>query len=553
MPSCRAWPRRRRELPCRRPGCRGRLWQRAGTERRDVHRQPRRADRRPRPQRRRQDDALSRSPPRAAPITRHAHHDRPLRQRPPDRALPPRLPRQRARRRTDGDDPRSRVVAAPDPHRPRRRARRAEARRPRRPRRAHVRRAVGRAAPACADRASARAERAGPAARRAVHRPRHDECRPPGGAAARARPRRPSRHDRHARPRAGASLGSRPVRQRPPDRVRGPSRDAHARRARADVRRRDRDASRRGPGRAAPRDPAAASPPPRTTALMPALATVLDTLADPFSQALMQRALLEVLLLAVVGGTLGCWIVLGELSYGAESLAHGMFPGLVLAALAGIPLLLGGAAGILVAALAVALAGRVPAIGRDNATAVAVTTLFGLGALLALSPDAPLGIQGLLFGDVLGTTTGDLLAGGALVAAVLLALWAGHWRLLAVGFDRDGSRALGVAPLAVDGLLLTLIAMAVLVAVQGLGNLIVVAVLVAPAAAARLLTRRLAPMMAIAVVLGMVAGIGGLYLSYYASVAAGASIAGLLVAGYLLARLAAATSSIRKGRTAPAG
>jgi ABC-type Mn2+/Zn2+ transport system permease subunit len=286
---------------------------------------------------------------------------------------------------------------------------------------------------------------------------------------------------------------------------------------------------------------------------MPALATVLDTLADPFSQALMQRALLEVLLLAVVGGTLGCWIVLGELSYGAESLAHGMFPGLVLAALAGVPLLLGGAAGILVAALAIALAGRVPAIGRDNAVAVAVTTLFGLGALLALSPDAPLGIQGLLFGDVLGTTSGDLLAGGALVAAVLLALWAAHWCLLAAGFDRDGSRALGVAPLAVDALLLTLIALAVLVAVQGLGNLLVVAVLVAPAAAARLVTRRLGPMMAIAVVLGMIAGTGGLYLSYYARIAAGASIAGLLVAGYLLVRLVVATSSIRKGNAAPAG
>src|SRR5690348_8285210 len=104
---------------------------------------------------------------------------------------------------------------------------------------------------------------------------------------------------------------------------------------------------------------------------------MVDALTDPFSQALMQRALLEVLLLAAVGGTLGCWIVLGGLSYGAESLAHGMFPGLVLAALAGVPLLVGGAAGILCAALAVALAARVERVSRDDAIAVAVTTLFG--------------------------------------------------------------------------------------------------------------------------------------------------------------------------------
>jgi ABC-type Mn2+/Zn2+ transport system permease subunit len=273
--------------------------------------------------------------------------------------------------------------------------------------------------------------------------------------------------------------------------------------------------------------------------MTPALATVLDALADPFSQGLMQRALLEVLLLAVLGGTLGCWIVLGKLSYGAESLAHGMFPGLVLATLAGVPLLLGGAAGILVAALAIALAGRIPAVGRDDAVAVAVTTLLGLGALLALSPATPVGIQGLLFGDVLGTTRGDLLAGAALVAVVLLVLRLAHQHLLAAGFDRGGARALGISPLVVDALLLALLALAVLVAVQGLGNLLVVAVLVAPAAAARLLTQRFAPMMALAVMLGAAAGIGGLYVSYYARTAAGASIAGLVVAGYLLARLAA--------------
>jgi ABC-type Mn2+/Zn2+ transport system permease subunit len=279
--------------------------------------------------------------------------------------------------------------------------------------------------------------------------------------------------------------------------------------------------------------------------MTPALATGLHALSEPFSQGLMQRALLEALLLAVVGGTLGCWIVLGQLSYGAESLAHGMLPGLVLAALAGAPLLLGGAAGILVAALAIALAGRAgERVGRDSAVAVAVTTLLGLGALLALSPATPLGIRALLFGDVLGTSSGDLIAGAALVAAVLLALGLAHQRLLAVGFDRAGARALGISPLALDALLLTLVALAVLVAVQGLGNLLVVAVLVAPAATARLLTRRLAPMMALAVALGAAAGIGGLCLSYYARVAAGASIAGLLVACYLLARLA---SSLRKG------
>ncbi len=281
---------------------------------------------------------------------------------------------------------------------------------------------------------------------------------------------------------------------------------------------------------------------------------MIDALTDPFAQSLMQRALLEVLLLALVGGALGCWIVLAELSYGAESLAHGMLPGLVLAALAGAPLLLGGAAGIVVAALAIALAGRAGGgrVGRDNAVAVAVTTLLGLGALLALAPATPVGLQGLLFGDVLGTTGADLLAAAALAAVVLVALRLAHWRLLAAGFDRTSAGALGVSPLLADVVLLVLLALAVLVAVQGMGNLLVVAVLVAPAATARLLTRRLGPTMALAVALGAAAGIAGLYLSYYARVAAGASIAGVLVASYLVARLATA-SPFRKGSAAAAG
>jgi ABC-type Mn2+/Zn2+ transport system permease subunit len=272
---------------------------------------------------------------------------------------------------------------------------------------------------------------------------------------------------------------------------------------------------------------------------------VLEALTEPFSAGIMQRALLEIVILGLVGGALGCWIVLSELSYGAESLAHGMFPGLVVAAVIGVPLLLGGAVGILVAGLAVALAGRIPGIGRDNSVAVVVTTLFGLGALLALSPDVPPGIQGLLFGDILGTTEGDLIAGAALAAALLIALRLMHWRLLAVGFDRSSARAVGASPLVADAVLLTLLAVAVLVAVQGLGNLLVVAVLVAPAAAARLLCRRLLPMMAAAVAIAVAAGIAGLYLSYYAKVAAGASVAGLMVAAYLLARLGALVASAR--------
>jgi ABC-type Mn2+/Zn2+ transport system permease subunit len=258
-------------------------------------------------------------------------------------------------------------------------------------------------------------------------------------------------------------------------------------------------------------------------------------LTDPLSDPIMQRAALEVVLLGITGGLLGCWLVLYELAYSAESLAHALFPGLVAAALLGLPLVVGGAAGIVAGALGVAVAARAPTIGRDNATAVVVTTLLGAGVLLALSQASPPGLGGLLFGDVLGVTDGDLAMAGGLALAVAVALRLLHGRLLTVGFDRSTARSVGAAPLAADAALLVLLALAILVAVQGLGNLLVVAILIGPAATARLLAHRMPPMMAWSVAAAVVSGVGGLLLSYHAGTAAGASIALVVVALWALA------------------
>jgi ABC-type Mn2+/Zn2+ transport system permease subunit len=255
----------------------------------------------------------------------------------------------------------------------------------------------------------------------------------------------------------------------------------------------------------------------------------------PLRESFMQRAILEIALIGLAGGAIGCWVVLYELSYAAESLAHSIFPGLVLAAVAGVPLLLGATPAIVVAALAIALAARVPGISRDVGVAVVVTTMFGLGVLLALSPDSPPGIETLLFGDILGPGDADLIAAAVLAALVPAALWLLHHRLLASGFDRGSATALGLSPGAIEAALLVLLAATTVVAVQGLGNLLVVAVLVGPAAAARQLTRRIVPMLFGSAAIAVLAGVAGLYVSYYAGTAGGASIALAIVAAYLLA------------------
>lgn len=255
---------------------------------------------------------------------------------------------------------------------------------------------------------------------------------------------------------------------------------------------------------------------------------------EPLSEPFMQRAIAEMTLLGLAGGALGCWIVLHELSYAAESLAHSLFPGLVIAAIAGLPLLLGATPAVILAALAIAVAARLPEVGRDVGIAAVVTTMFGLGVLLALSPDSPPGVEALLFGDILGPSDGDLIAAGALVVLLAVALPLLHGRLLATGFDPEAARALGVSPGVAGAALLVLLAAATVVAVQGLGNLLVVAVFVGPAAAARNLSDRVVPMIAISAAVAVLAGLAGLYLSYYAGTAGGASVALAIVAIYLL-------------------
>jgi ABC-type Mn2+/Zn2+ transport system permease subunit len=273
------------------------------------------------------------------------------------------------------------------------------------------------------------------------------------------------------------------------------------------------------------------------------LASLWDSLSDPLGDPLTRRALLEICLIGITGGAVGSWIVLYGLSYSSESLSHSMLPGLVVATLTGIPLLLGGAFGIVAAALAIALVARVPDTADDTAVAIVVTTLFGLGALLALSPSSPPGIQEVLFGDILGVSDTDLLLAVAAVVVVLVALRLLYGQLLAVGFDRDGAKAIGASPAIAETALLVLIALAVLVGVQGLGNLLVVAVLVGPAATARQLTDRMLPMFAVAIVVALLGGAIGLYTSYYAGTAAGASVAAALVALYLVVSICAAASA----------
>ena len=255
------------------------------------------------------------------------------------------------------------------------------------------------------------------------------------------------------------------------------------------------------------------------------------------SSGIMQRAFLEAIVLGLACGPLGVWILLLRRSYAAESLSHAMLPGLVIAALAGVPLLFGAAAGVLVAAGGIALVARDARAGGDIGVAVVVSGLFGLGGILALSPETPPRLGELLFGDLLGLTNGDLVAAAALSAGVLIALAVGYRALAATAFARGSAQALGLRPARADLALLAVLAVTTVAAVQGLGNLLLVALILAPAAAALNLATRLPATLALAAALAVLAGIAGLVVSYHFELAAGASVALCAVALSSLALL----------------
>jgi ABC-type Mn2+/Zn2+ transport system permease subunit len=277
-------------------------------------------------------------------------------------------------------------------------------------------------------------------------------------------------------------------------------------------------------------------------------------LLDPLQSSIGRYALAEVILLGALSGALGFWVVSYGLSYGAESLAHGLLPGLVAAALIGAPLLAGAFAGAALTAVLVALAARDDRVGPETATAVAVTGMLGLGVLMALAPATPQRLAELLFGNPLSADGSDVLA--ALVLALLGggALVALERPLAAVAFDPAGARSLGVRPNATRVALAVLLAAAVCVAAQGLGNLLALAAIVAPPIAVRRHVTSVGAALRAGAAVGALAGVVGIYASYELDLAAGAAVALALTAAAAIGALAppAAGAAIRKRPGPPA-
>jgi manganese/iron transport system permease protein len=273
--------------------------------------------------------------------------------------------------------------------------------------------------------------------------------------------------------------------------------------------------------------------------------SLLDHAIEPFRLGLMQRALIQVIVISAVGGAVGCFVVIRGLSFTGESIAHTVLPGVVAAYAIGVSLLLGAAA---IAALTVAislLAGRDRRITEDTAMGVAFAGLFPLGVImLALQSNPTRSLSDFLFGDVLANSRDDVVATVAISLLILAGLVLLYRAALASSFDRAYAASLGYRPATIDALLLGLVAATVVVAILAVGNVLALALLIAPAATARLLLTRLWPMMLLAGALGACSGLVALELSYWVGLAAGSTIvlcsAGAFIVAFAFSQLRAA-------------
>lgn len=269
-----------------------------------------------------------------------------------------------------------------------------------------------------------------------------------------------------------------------------------------------------------------------------------ELFVDPFSLPFMARALIELCILGVLGGVVSAFVLLRKLAFAADALTHTVFPGVV------IGFVVAGEGGIFVGALiagvltAVALTVLTAArrVSSDAALAVLLTAMFSIGVVVvSRQTEYTSDLTTFLFGHVLTVSAQQLVETGVVAAIVVLVLAIVGKELVFRAFDGEGARAAGYRVGVLDLVLNVMVALVVVAAVQAVGTILVIALLIVPAATARLISDRLSLVIAIGCVVGVLGGYVGLVTSYGASVFAdvrlssGATVVLALVAAYVLA------------------
>ncbi|NUL59012.1 anchored repeat-type ABC transporter permease subunit [Brevibacterium luteolum] len=262
-----------------------------------------------------------------------------------------------------------------------------------------------------------------------------------------------------------------------------------------------------------------------------------DFLADLTNPmlAFLPKALLMAVMASIICGVVGTYVVLRGMSFIGDAVAHSVFPGLAIAFVLQGSLVLGGAVAGVCTAILVAIFSQNRRLKEDSIIGVFFVAAFAAGiVIISRAPGYAGSLTDFLFGSITGIPTRDVYTvaiTGALIITLLVVL---HKELVAVSLDRDFARAMGLPVFWLDIVLYVLVTLAIVVSVQTIGNILVLALLITPAAAARLLTDRLVTMMILAPVIGALGAFAGLYLSWGFDLPVGGTIVLVLTAVFLL-------------------
>jgi manganese/iron transport system permease protein len=242
----------------------------------------------------------------------------------------------------------------------------------------------------------------------------------------------------------------------------------------------------------------------------------------------------------VVCGVIGSHVVLRGMAFIGDAVSHSVFPGVAVAFVAGFDLVIGGAVAGVVTACLVAVFSQNRRLKEDSVIGVFFAAAFGLGiVILSSAPGYSGSLESFLFGSILGISDGDVLNIAVIGGALLIAAFLLHKEFVAVTLDREMARSVGLPVFKLELALYVMVTLAIVISLQAVGNILVLALLITPAATARLLTDRLGVMMLLAPAIGALSTVVGLYLSYALDLAAGGLIVLVVTALFLLAWLLA--------------
>lgn len=261
---------------------------------------------------------------------------------------------------------------------------------------------------------------------------------------------------------------------------------------------------------------------------------VVEFLAEPLRHGFMQHAMLAIVVVGIICGVTGTFVTLRGLAFMGDALAHAIFPGVVIAFVLGGNYLVGALIAATLVSLGIGAISHSGRLSNDTAIGVLFAGAFALGvAIISAQRTYARDVTSFLFGSILGVSRDDLVLSAGIGALVLVVMLVFRRELVTVAFDRTFAAALGMNLWRWDQLFLLLLSLAIVVSLQTVGNILVLAMLVTPAATARLLTDRLPATIGLAAGIGAFSGVAGLYVSFYAGVASGASV--VLVATGLFA------------------